>query len=219
MSSEAEATGVASTRARQLAARREQFVAAAERMFLKQGFAKTSVNAIVREAGGSLATLYAEFGTKEALFESVLSRRASGFFPEARAQAPASGCEAVKELRALATHMLRKMLSADGLAIYRICVHEAPHFSGLRKAMIDTGMPGLLDGTARYIAKLAANHAMCVDDASLAASHFVALVQGQLVFKAACGAKVDARTRDLHIEQAVQAFLKLYPACRGKRED
>ncbi|HMN43750.1 MAG TPA: helix-turn-helix domain-containing protein, partial [Povalibacter sp.] len=65
------------TRALQLAARREQFLAAAERMFLKEGFAKTSVNAIVREAGGSLATLYAEFGTKEALFESVLSQRAA----------------------------------------------------------------------------------------------------------------------------------------------
>ena len=91
MNSTASAAGAASTRARQLAARREQIVAAAERMFLKQGFAKTSVNAIVREAGGSLATLYAEFGTKEALFESVLIQRASRFFPDTRPDAPASG--------------------------------------------------------------------------------------------------------------------------------
>ena len=219
MNSTASAAGAASTRARQLAARREQIVAAAERMFLKQGFAKTSVNAIVREAGGSLATLYAEFGTKEALFESVLIQRASRFFPDTRPDAPASGREAVKELRALATQMLRRMLSADGLAVYRICVYEAPRFPGLRKAMLEAGMPGLIEGTARYIADLAVNNAMCVGDPHLAASHFIALVQGQLVFKAACGAKVDARTRDRHIEEAVRAFLKLYPACRGKREE
>ena len=60
-------------RTRQLAARREQLIAVAEQLFLQHGFANTSVNAIVREAGGSLATLYAEFGSKESLFESVLS--------------------------------------------------------------------------------------------------------------------------------------------------
>src|SRR5262249_51109713 len=72
----------ANTRARQLAARREQLIAVAEHLFLQHGFANTSVNAIVREAGGSLATLYAEFGSKESLFESVLSERAARFFPE-----------------------------------------------------------------------------------------------------------------------------------------
>ena len=66
--------GANNTRARQLAARREQLIAVAEQLFLQHGFANTSVNAIVREAGGSLATLYAEFGSKEALFESVLER-------------------------------------------------------------------------------------------------------------------------------------------------
>lgn len=207
----------ANTRARQLAARREQFIAAAERMFLKQGFAKTSVNAIVREAGGSLATLYAEFGTKEALFESVLCQRARRFFPDARPRPPTNGGEPEADLRALATHMLRRMLSEDGLSVYRICVHEAPHFPGLRKAMLEAGMPGLLEGTARYIAELAEHHSMSIDDCSLAASQFVALVQGQLVFMAACGSRVDAGMRDRHVEQAVRAFLKIYPG--GERDE
>src|SRR5687768_7611811 len=90
------------TRARQLAARREQLIAVAEQLFLQHGFANTSVNAIVREAGGSLATLYAEFGSKEALFESVLSERAARFFPEERSRAPQRP-DARSELHALAT--------------------------------------------------------------------------------------------------------------------
>lgn len=200
-------------RTRQLAARRLQFIAVAEQLFLKHGFARTSVNAIVREAGGSLTTLYAEFGTKEALFESVLSQRATTFFPEDRS-APRKPLDAQTELRALATYMLRRMLSDDGLAVYRIAVHEAPHFPALRKAMLDVGMPGLMNRTASYLGRLVSNGILHIDDgadgAGIAAGQFLALVQGQLVFSAACGKEISARTRAAHVNNAVKAFLKLY---------
>jgi AcrR family transcriptional regulator len=207
------ANGGSNTRSRQLAARREQLIAAAEQLFLQHGFANTSVNAIVREAGGSLATLYAEFGSKEALFESVLSERAARFFPEERS-VPRPRLDARAELRALATHMLKRMLSDDGLAVYRLAVHEAPRFPALRKALLEVGMPGLLDRTARYLRGLADDGALAIDRsedaARLAASQFIALVQGQLVFSAACGGEISARTRTNHVSEAVKAFLGMY---------
>ncbi|HMN44390.1 MAG TPA: TetR/AcrR family transcriptional regulator C-terminal domain-containing protein, partial [Povalibacter sp.] len=159
-----------------------------------------------------------EFGTKEALFESVLSQRAARFFPETRPRPPTGACDAGAELRRLATHMLKRMLTEDALAVYRICVYEAPHFPGLRKAVLEVGIPGLLQGTARHLIDLAAVHALRIDDADLAASQFVALVQGQLVLMAACGEHIDARTRDRQIVNAVHAFLRLYPVCGGKRD-
>lgn len=200
-------------RSRQLAVRRRQMIAVAEQLFLQNGFANTSVNAIVREAGGSLATLYAEFGSKEALFESVLSERAARFFPEEQA-APTRNLNARAELRALATHMLKRMLSEDGLAVYRLAVHEAPRFPALRKAMLEVGMPGLLDRTGRHLRALAERGALAIaesdDAARLAASRFFALVQGQLVFSAACGGEISTRTRTAHVNDAVDAFLKMY---------
>lgn len=205
--------GTGNMRTRQLAARREQLIAVAEQLFLQHGFANTSVNAIVREAGGSLATLYAEFGSKEALFESVLSERAARFFPEERS-APRQGLDARAELRALATHMLKRMLSDDGLAVYRIAVHEAPRFPALRKALLEVGMPGLLHRTARYLRGLADSSVLRIEEsdeaARLAASQFIALVQGQLVFSAACGGEISARTRANHVNNAVKAFLGMY---------
>jgi TetR/AcrR family transcriptional regulator, mexJK operon transcriptional repressor len=207
------ATGTGNARTRQLAARREQLIAVAEQLFLQHGFANTSVNAIVREAGGSLATLYAEFGSKEALFESVLSERAARFFPEEQL-APRQALDAQAELRALATHMLKRMLSDDGLAVYRIAVHEAPRFPALRKALLDVGMPGLLDRTARYLRGLADRDALTIGEsgeaARLAASQFIALVQGQLMFSAACGGEISARTRANHVNEAVKGFLEMY---------
>jgi AcrR family transcriptional regulator len=207
------AGGTGNTRTRQLAARREQLIAVAEQLFLQHGFANTSVNAIVREAGGSLATLYAEFGSKEALFESVLSERAARFFPEEQS-APRQALDAQAELRALATHMLKRMLSDDGLAVYRIAVHEAPRFPALRKALLEVGMPGLLDRTARYLRGLADRGALTIGEsgeaAQLAASQFIALVQGQLVFSAACGGEISPRTRVTHVNEAVKGFLEMY---------
>jgi AcrR family transcriptional regulator len=200
-------------RARQLAARREQLIAVAEQLFLQHGFANTSVNAIVREAGGSLATLYAEFGSKESLFESVLSERAARFFPE-ESSAPKQSLDAQAELRALATQMLKRMLSDDGLAVYRLAVHEAPRFPALRKALLEVGMPGLLDRTANYLRAVADRGALRIESSSeamqLAASRFIALVQGQIVFSAACGGTISARTRSAHVNDAVDAFLKMY---------
>jgi TetR/AcrR family transcriptional regulator, mexJK operon transcriptional repressor len=205
--------GASNTRSRQLAARREQLIAVAEQLFLQHGFANTSVNAIVREAGGSLATLYAEFGSKEALFESVLSERAARFFPEERS-APRQTLDAETELRSLATHMLKRMLSDDGLAVYRIAVHEAPRFPALRKALLEVGMPGLLDRTARYLRGLADRGVIRIDEskdaARLAAGQFIALVQGQLVFSAACGGEISTRTRANHVNDAVKGFLEMY---------
>ena len=200
-------------RARQLAARREQLIAVAEQLFLQNGFANTSVNAIVRVAGGSLATLYAEFGSKESLFESVLSERAARFFPEERSE-PRQMLDAQTELRALATQMLKRMLSEDGLAVYRLAVHEAPRFPALRKALLEVGMPGLLDRTARYLQALADRGGLKIEGTSeavqLAASRFIALVQGQIVFSAACGGTINVRTRTAHVNDAVDAFLRMY---------
>jgi AcrR family transcriptional regulator len=207
--------GNGNARTRQLAARREQLIAVAEQLFLQHGFANTSVNAIVREAGGSLATLYAEFGSKEALFESVLSERAARFFPEEQS-IPRHTLDAGAELRALATHMLKRMLSDDGLAVYRIAVHEAPRFPALRKALLEVGMPGLLERIARYLRGLADREALTIEAsdeaARLAASQFIALVQGQLVFSAACGGEISARTRANHVNDAVKGFLEMYGA-------
>jgi TetR/AcrR family transcriptional repressor of mexJK operon len=201
------------TRARQLAARREQLIAVAEQLFLQNGFANTSVNAIVREAGGSLATLYAEFGSKESLFESVLSERAARFFPE-ESSAPKQSLDAQAELRAVATQMLKRMLSEDGLAVYRLAVHEAPRFPALRKALLEVGMPGLLDRTASYLQALVDRGALRIerstDETQLAASRFIALVQGQIVFSAACGGMISARARSAHVNEAVDAFLRMY---------
>ena len=95
-----------------------------------------------------------------------------------------------------------------------VVVHEAPRFPALRKALLDVGMPGLLGRTASYLQALADRGALKIEssteDAWLAASRFIALVQGQIVFSAACGGIISTRARTTHVSDAVEAFLKMY---------
>jgi TetR/AcrR family transcriptional repressor of mexJK operon len=197
---------------RRLADRRRKFVAAAEQLFLERGFAGASVNEVVRIAGGSLATLYAEFGTKEALFEAVLCQRAAAIFEDGQ-QEPAHIADVAAELRLLATRMQTRILSADGLAIYRLAVAEAPRFPGLRKTVLESGLRGFLAHLTGYFAGLADAGSIRIDDAALAAEQFLTLVQGQQLFVASCGdaARISGASRRLQVRRAVDAFLKIYP--------
>ena len=52
--------------------RRAAFLKAAEAVFLEYGYEASSMAEIVRRAGGSLSTLYLQFGDKEGLYRAVL---------------------------------------------------------------------------------------------------------------------------------------------------
>ena len=197
-------------RAQQREKRRQKFVAAAERLFLRCGYAGTSVNEVVRLAGGSLATLYDEFGTKEKLFEAVIAERVSRAF-DAPGEAPAAG-SVEERLRQLATRIHERMLSTQSLALYRLEVSEGPRFAGLREAVLGAGLAAFLQRLSTLFDEMATADGLAIDDSAIAAERFLALVQGQHQFTAACGdlARLDAAARTLHVEQAVAAFLAIY---------
>ena len=192
-----------------LAQRRERLLVEAERLFLHKGYAGASVNEIVRRAGGSLATLYSEFGSKEALFAEIMRRRARAVF-----ECDAELCAQTKSPRvalvALATRLLERRLSEDSLAIYRIAVNEAPRFPELRATILDDSYPSFIRSVAEALVRI---RVVSKREAEPAAEELVSLVHGQLLFRAACGGSgsISAKQRTQHVARAVDAFLRLYP--------
>jgi AcrR family transcriptional regulator len=65
----------APTRAERKARTREQLVRAAERLFKRDGFHATSVDAVADEAGYTKGAVYSNFAGKEELFFAVYERR------------------------------------------------------------------------------------------------------------------------------------------------
>jgi AcrR family transcriptional regulator len=196
--------------------RRERFLEEGERLFLAKGYAGASVNEIVRLAGGSLATLYSEFGSKEGLFAAIMKQRASVMFNWNVAESPRK-TSLRAALIAFARRLLERYLSDDSLAFYRISISEGPRFPELRAAILEVSLPAYFQRLGTALVELGV-----VDrkDSAAAAEEFVSLVHGQLVFRAACshGASIPEKMRARHIEHAVDAFLRLHPPVSAKQQ-
>ena len=193
----------------------QRFVEVAQELFLERGFAGTSVNEIVRRAGGSLATLYAEYGTKDELFEAVMNRRAAAMFTDIiRSKNRTNAAPEIdEELLQLAKRMQAHMLSEGALAIYRLAVHEGPKFPSVRRTVLANGLKAFLQRLADYFSELVAAGRLKVDDPAIAAELFLTLVQGQLRTIAAFGdvERLSRKWRAEHVQRAVAAFLCVYP--------
>lgn len=202
-----------SKREGQLENRRQRFVEVAEHLFLEHGFAGTSVNEVVRFAGGSLTTLYAEFGTKDELFEAVMNRRVVTLFNELESGKIRSP-DIRTELLQLGAQIQGHTLSERSLAFYRLAIHEGPKFPSVRKAILINGLKGYLRQLGNYFAAHARDGRLRIDNPETAAEDFLTLVQGQQRTIAACGdvARISRKQRDDHLEHVVDAFMRIYPA-------
>lgn len=197
-----------------LEARRERILEEGRRLFLSKGYAGASVNEIVRLAGGSLATLYNEFGSKEALFAEIMRQRAHVLYGwnEIECFKQKSGRDA---LQVLGRRLLERVLDADGLALYRIAVSEGPRFPELRKVVLEESFPLFIQSIGEALIEL--RIATSKDSRELA-EEFLSLLHGQLVFRAACGSgdAISSKCRARHVEQAVDRFLTLHPIRRPR---
>ena len=72
-------------------AKRQAILDTAYRLFRTQGFDKTSVSQITAEVGGSKATIYSHFSSKEELFVACMASTSEGFIRNAFALLDTSG--------------------------------------------------------------------------------------------------------------------------------
>ena len=113
-------------------------------MFLRDGFAATSTDAIAAEAGVSKRTLYAYYPSKEDLFVDVL-RKLTIENPQTRAlesmegMSPENGAELRRDLLELAQKIVATMMQPDYLALLRTTIadtHRFPQLGGLFRATV-----------------------------------------------------------------------------------
>jgi AcrR family transcriptional regulator len=107
------------TRAERQSRTRTELIDAAERLFTRNGFHPTSLDAVADEAGYTKGAVYSNFSSKEDVFFAVYERRVERFLPELeRALAEAADVgEALLDVTA--THSARRERRQDGwLAVF-----------------------------------------------------------------------------------------------------
>jgi AcrR family transcriptional regulator len=197
-----------------LEARRERLMEEGRRLFLAKGYAGASVNEIVRLAGGSLATLYGEFGSKEGLFAEIMRQRAHIMYGWDEAVCFKKQ-ESREGLRALGKRLLDRVLEEESLGLYRIAISEGPRFAELRKAVLEDSFPLFIQSLGDALIDM---RVATAKDSTALAEEFLSLLHGQLVFRAACsgGHRISTRCRAQHVEQVVERFLALHPPRKSR---
>lgn len=107
--------------------RHDAIVAVASRSFLEKGYAGTSMSAVAADVGGSKATLWNYFPSKEDLFSAVIDRAASDFRTRLSALLEPGG-DLETSLRCFAASFLEKVTSPQAIELHRLVVGEVRRF-------------------------------------------------------------------------------------------
>ncbi|MGE6698054.1 TetR/AcrR family transcriptional regulator [Hyphomonas sp. NPDC076900] len=207
-SSEKSSETVAAGRAGRAAQRREAFLDAARDVFLEQGYEAASMAEIVARAGGSLSTLYAQFGDKEGLFLAVVTRRVkelSGALQlELSAHAPAE-----EGLRRIGQNFVAHLLTPTGIGLYRVILGLAPKFPDLSRQFYEKGLSEVRAAVAAYLIDREAACELKLRDPHRAAHFFLEMVRGTLAHRALLipGYFPDADEIREVVDDAVSLFL------------
>lgn len=192
----------------------DQVIDGARRVFVEQGYGRANVDDIARAAGVSKATLYSYFPDKRILFTEVyrteILRLADGALD---ALAPDAAPE--RALRAAAERIVGYLTSDFGVAMYRICVTESPHFPEIGRAFYESG-PEL--GRARlgaYFRAACARGSLSIPDLDLAADQFFQLCQTTLCDRILCG--VQTQFTQAEITRIVDGAVGMFLACYAPR--
>jgi TetR/AcrR family transcriptional regulator, mexJK operon transcriptional repressor len=173
--------------------KRAAIVRAALELFLRDGFARTSVDAIAEEAGVSKRTIYNHYGDKESLFLSVVGDTYDamigavvGLMQKHLTDVPDGQVEEniIEFARAFALFAAAR--SSERSAIIRLMMTEAPHFPALRAVQM---RPRSITGAiAERLIILDARGLLEVPDPEEAANHLFALTMGQMNNRSLFGA-------------------------------
>lgn len=107
--------------------RREAIIDVAMRFFLEHGYAAASMSAIAAEIGGSKATLWSYFPSKEELFEAVLEKKTSEFRQKLLLLLDPCG-DAEQSLRNFCQGFIERVTAPDAIALHRLVMAECGRF-------------------------------------------------------------------------------------------
>src|SRR5687767_13624141 len=210
--------------ARGQSAKHRSILEAATAVFVREGVAGASIDAIAAEAGVSRQTVYNQIGDKEKLFAAVVqdvTSRSSARLFETIGTFPDKPDDVEADLIEFAIRLTGNcMCDADGTALRRLIERESQRYPELFAMWKEYGPGRSWPAIAARFAKLAHQGGLVIDDVNLAARQFMALVNADLPHTTHLGQRpTDAELRRA-ATNAVRTFMRAYgPGPRSASRD
>lgn len=162
--------------------RRQAIIQAALEVFQEQGYERASMNEVARRVGGSKATLYNYFASKEELFAAVVRIFSTQFLTQAAAELVSDESQMLtleEKLTRFGTSMLQVLTGSNpALQLYRIVVGEAGH-SDIGTLFRESGIRESMETLARVMGEAVQKGELRDAEPMLLASQFTALVKAE----------------------------------------
>lgn len=195
--------------------RRDAIVAIAKEAFLEFGYAGTSMSCIAARVGGSKATLYSYFKSKEELFVAVVEKKCQQIqhlLNEAEMQ---SGGDLRATLTNFGEHFLELILNDESIATFRLAVAESARFPEIGRALYNSGVKQSLARTAAFLQHAKeAGRLRSETDVAVAAEQFHELCVGGIHRRRLWNVTSRPSGEDIraHVGHAVDTFMRAFAA-------
>lgn len=193
--------------------KREHILKEAYAAFLSDGYAATSMSSISARVGGSKATLYNYFSSKDELFAAVIDEKCrdfQGMFMEVDVETADFG----KMLTQLGERMLHMMLRDDSIATFRLITAESARFPELGRAFYRSGRQRGKQMLAEFFARAQKAGKLRLGNSQEMAVLFIEACKGELVLLKAWNVNPKPTEKEIKatIARAVTVFLAAYGA-------
>lgn len=192
-------------------AKRQAILEAAKNLFVRNGYATTSMDAVASEAGVSKLTVYNHFTDKETLFSAAVVARCEEQIPELFFNLNSSqSVETV--LLNIARGFNALANSPESIELHRLMVALGSQDPALSKIFFEAGPQRLLLEMERVLVQIEQSGALRFSSAKTAAEHFFSLLKGACNFRLMIGLceTLDPDIEEQHVQDVVRLFMRAY---------
>lgn len=186
-------------------------IAAAEKLFLRDGYANTSMEAIAQEAGVIKQTVYRYYRGKEELFGSVVNGVGARTFAAGVVEFPAEG-DVRTALIGFARQFIDLHTDDNAVSIYRLVVAEAHRFPDLARTFLANGPAAFIAKVSDYLGQQQRTGHFAGTDPERAAAYLLSMLLAPFQLELVLGTRLRPHAMEIEsiAEETVDRFLRAY---------
>lgn len=192
-------------------AKREAILAIAAKTFTEMGYERASMAEIAARVGGSKATLYGYFESKEQLFVEVAKSFAEKHLQDAFAELEQTDVDVPTALQRFGEKMLGFICQPEAIATLHMVVAEAGH-SDIGRRFYEIGPRRALEGLTSFLQAAMDKGLLRVADPRIAAQHLIGLFESENMPLRMFNVQANFSRTQIRkaIERALVVFLAAY---------
>ncbi|MCY1391274.1 hypothetical protein D9M71_61120 [compost metagenome] len=192
-------------------AKRQAILDAAKALFLDNGYANTSMDAVAAAAGVSKLTVYSHFYDKETLFSCAIVATCESQLPELFFELP-EGVPIETVLMNIGRGFQALISSPESVNLHRLIMALGSQDPRLSQIFFEAGPMRVIREMEGLLTQIDQTGLLHIDKPRNAAEHFFCLLKGAANFRLllGCAGPLDAQAAEEHVAQVVALFMRAY---------